>query len=194
MTGTTAARIASEARVVVVAEGSAAVSMRRLATAVGVTPMAIYRHYPNREALLAAVADAAFAELAEQWEGRVWADDQDLESHVAEVVGDHLDLALGTPRLYSFLFTERRDKARRFPEDFQAGRSPTLNLLAAMLTEGIRRGLLRECDVWEVALVLAATIHGLVQLYDGGRIALPEPEFRGLCEAAVWRILDGITA
>lgn len=188
----TADKIVTAARGIVAAEGPAAVSMRRVATAVDVTPMAIYRHYPNREALLAAVADASFAELSQRWGKRAWPEDTDLPTHLSAVIGDHLDFALGDPWLYAFLFTERREGARSFPGDFRAGRSPTLNLVAETLSEAIRRGALRDCDVWELALVLAALMHGLVQMYHGGRIDLPEPSFRALCESAVWRVLDGV--
>lgn len=194
MTSSTAAKIVAAVRDIVATEGAAAVSMRRVAAAVDVTPMAIYRHYPNREALLDATAETVFAELSVRWGKRTWAEDADLASHVADVVGDHLDFALGSPRLYAFLFTERREQARSFPDDFRAGRSPTLNLLTETLSEAIRRGVLRECDVWELALVLAATMHGLVQMYHGGRINLSEPNFRALCESAAWRILDGVRA
>ena len=38
-------------------EGAGAISMRRLAAAVGVTPMAIYNHFASKRDLLAAVAD-----------------------------------------------------------------------------------------------------------------------------------------
>ena len=39
-------------------------TMRRVATAVGITPMALYRHYPNRDGLLNALADVGFVELS----------------------------------------------------------------------------------------------------------------------------------
>ncbi|MFD1365150.1 TetR/AcrR family transcriptional regulator [Actinoplanes sichuanensis] len=42
-------------------DGQAAMSMRRIAAELGCDPMAIYRHFPNREALLDAVADLALA-------------------------------------------------------------------------------------------------------------------------------------
>ncbi|GAA1868296.1 TetR/AcrR family transcriptional regulator [Myceligenerans crystallogenes] len=42
-------------------EGPAAMSMRRIAADLGCDPMALYRHFANREALLDAVADAALA-------------------------------------------------------------------------------------------------------------------------------------
>jgi DNA-binding transcriptional regulator YbjK len=49
---TTASRIAAAARRLLDKEGTEAVTMRRVAAAVGVTPMAIYRHYPDRASLL----------------------------------------------------------------------------------------------------------------------------------------------
>lgn len=45
------------------AEGLEAVSMRRLATHLGVGPMSLYRHVANKDELLALMADTAFAEI-----------------------------------------------------------------------------------------------------------------------------------
>jgi DNA-binding transcriptional regulator YhcF (GntR family) len=45
------------------AEGLDAVSMRRLATQLGVGPMSLYRHLSNKDELLIQIADTAFAEL-----------------------------------------------------------------------------------------------------------------------------------
>jgi hypothetical protein len=53
----TAERVAEEALRILEKEGENAVSMRRVAQAVGITPMAIYHHFPNREALLDFVVD-----------------------------------------------------------------------------------------------------------------------------------------
>ena len=54
---TPARRIAVASRRLLDKEGVDAVTMRRVALAVGLTPMAIYRHYHDREALLNALAD-----------------------------------------------------------------------------------------------------------------------------------------
>lgn len=190
----TATRIAAVTRAIVIEEGSSAVSMRRVATAVGVTPMALYRHYADRDDLLGAVADAAFDELVESWRERPGSLADDVDALFSEAVDEHLDLALREPRLYEFLFTEERARARRFPEDFWSGGSPTLSLVAQGLEAGMSRGELRREDVWELAMIIAATLHGLVQLRHGGRIGLSEPDFRRLCRTAVGRIVDGIRA
>src|SRR6202007_132847 len=57
---TTSDRIAEEALKILEREGEDAVSMRRVAQAVGITPMAIYHHFSKREALLNFVVDREF--------------------------------------------------------------------------------------------------------------------------------------
>jgi AcrR family transcriptional regulator len=193
MPATTADRIAAAARELLVTEGSAAVTMRRVATAVGITPMAIYRHFPNRDALLDLLADSSFAELGDRWGKPVWsvapaAHQRQLDT----TLDDYLDFALLEPHLYAFLFTEPRAGARRFPDDFRSGGSPTLTVVADALAAGMRAGIFRDDDVWDLALTISATLHGLVQLRAGGRLGRSDDEFRSLCRNAVGRVLDGI--
>ncbi|MBF8185787.1 TetR/AcrR family transcriptional regulator [Nonomuraea sp. K274] len=188
----TAERIADAARDILVSEGADAVTMRRVADVVGVTAMAIYKHYPNRQALLDAVVDRAFKRIAEGWGTRI--QDGDWESRVFGLMDDFLDFALGTPHLYTFLMTDRRERARRFPDDFEGRGSPAFAPVVALVDEGMRLGLLRADDPLEVALVLTSSTQGLVHLYIGGRIGLPEDAFRELCRRTGRRTLDGIRA
>ncbi|MGW4799372.1 TetR/AcrR family transcriptional regulator [Nonomuraea sp. NPDC004297] len=188
----TAEKIAEVARDILVREGSEAVSMRRVADAVGVTAMAIYKHYPNRQALLQAVADATSRELAAGWGTR--APGGDWQSRVSGLLHDFLDFALGSPHLYTFLMTDRREQARHFPDDFRGGGSPTFERIVALVEEGMAAGILRADVPLEAALALTSSVQGLVQLYLGGRIGLDEPAFRDLCERNVRRILDGLHA
>ncbi len=171
MTSPTAARIAEAARRILVTEGSAAVTMRRVAGDVGVTPMAIYRHYANREELLRTIADTTFDELAAAWRAR--SPTGDPRARLAATVDGHLDLALGQPNLYFFLFTELRQ---------QPDRSPTFTALTGLVAAEYGERL---------ALMVAAELHGLIQLHHSGRIGMAEPDFRAFCHEAVGRILGG---
>jgi AcrR family transcriptional regulator len=188
----TAARLVCAAREIVVAEGSSAVTMRRVAAAVGVTPMATYRHFPNREALLNEVATACSADLGGLWSKR--SDLVDVEDRIAGLLEDFLDFALGRPHLYTFLMVERREHARRFPEDFVGGASPSFGRVTEAVEQGMREGVLRPGDALEVTLALTALGQGLITMYLGGRISLSEPDFRALCARSVEKVLDGIKA
>jgi AcrR family transcriptional regulator len=189
-TGGTSERIAAAAKSILLTEGAAAVSMRRVAEAVGITPMAIYSHYPNREALLRAVADASFLEVAGGWGQR--AKTGDLRARTFGLLEDLLDFALGQPHLYHFLLADRRESARRFPDDFRNGGSPTFTPILELVELGMREGLLRRDDPLEVALIFTSSAQGLIQLYLSGRIGLSEKDFRALCARTTGRILDGL--
>jgi len=73
-------RIVELALAIIDSEGLEALNMRRLASAAGVKPMSLYHHYPNKEAILLAVAesisaaalgDAAHASPADPWREHV---------------------------------------------------------------------------------------------------------------------------
>jgi len=103
-----------------------------------------------------------------------------------------LDFALEKPRLFELMFLQRREGARRFPEDFRQGRSPTARFAAEALEAGMKQGLFRKDDVWEIAFETGAMLQGLVMLYVGGRVATSAEEFRALCQRAFRRYLHGI--
>src|SRR5207249_537829 len=115
--------------------------MRRVAEAVGVTAMAIYKHYLNREALLRAVADDAFQKISREW-GKRFASDT-FEDRLVGLLGDFLDFSLGQPHLYTFLMTDRRERVRRYPMDFRAHDSPAFTPVLELVESGIRNGRLK---------------------------------------------------
>jgi AcrR family transcriptional regulator len=164
--------------------------MRPVAEQVGITPMAIYRHYADRASLLNAVADQGFTELAARvgtlhLKGR-------LEHRLMQVVDIFLDAALQFPNLYQLMFLVPREGARIYPRDFKAGRSPTFNPTVSILEEAMRIGELRPDDPVEIAFELSALSHGLIVLYLGGRVAQSEKEFRALHQRSFRRYLNGL--
>jgi AcrR family transcriptional regulator len=187
--GGTAERIAAVARRIIEAEGPEAVTMRRIARLLRLTPMALYHHYENRAALLQAVADAEFDELAALGD-RLTSKRAALP--LVQSVDAYLDYASRRPRLFDFVFNRPRPGARRFPRDFRARRSPTLNPVADRIAAAMRSGELRRDDLWEVALQLWAHAHGYVTLYRAGRFQLGERRFRALYHRAVRRLLEGL--
>jgi AcrR family transcriptional regulator len=189
---TTSERIARAARRLLEREGSAAVSMRRVADAVGITPMAIYRHFPNREALLHQVTTDSFNAIAQDWSGK--ATDADVGKQLLRMHEAYLDYALAQPHVFDHAFGVSRPDARRFPDDFRARRSPTATLVADALSDGMREGVLRKDDVWDVGMALWAQAHGLICLYRAGRFSYDETEFRAFYRASLRRMLDGLKA
>lgn len=186
----TSASILVAARKLLEREGVAAVAMRPVAEHVGITPMAIYRHYADRASLLNAVADAGFCELAAQMSAL--SPKGDVEQRLLQIVDLFLGIALRSPNLYELMFLVPRDGARVYPDDFKAGRSPTFAPIVNVLEEAMRNGELRSEDPIEIAFELSALLHGLVMLYLGGRVNLGKKEFRLLYQRSFRRYLDGL--
>lgn len=175
---TTRDRIVTTVRSLIVQRGPDEVSMRRVATAVGITPMAIYRYFDDRDAMLEQVADNAFVELDQRFSRSTAGGPAD--ERLRELLEIHVDFALDQPRLYDFMFTAQRQAARRYPQDFQGGQG-RFNALADTVADGIAQGVLDDGEVWEISLLLAAFMHGLIRLYLGGRVDVPREQFRALC-------------
>jgi AcrR family transcriptional regulator len=189
---TTADRIAQTALRILEAEGPKAVSMRRIAKNVGITPMAIYHHFPDRDSLLAYVTDREFDKLLVYIKAHPLRGGP--EARLIAVMEGYVDYAFARPRVFDYVFSHPRRGARRFPKDFRARRSPTLNPVADAIAAAMQQGFLKKDDVWEIAFSLWAHVHGYVLLYRAGRVGLSEKQFRVLLHRSIRRFLHGLKA
>ena len=171
-------------------EGPQAVTVRRVAKEVGITPMAIYHHFPSRQALLDAVVDSEFAQLADFFDRSNRS--ASFEATIIHSMDGYIDYALAHPRIFDYVFSMPRPGARRFPKDFRARRSPTLNPTADLVSSWMKSGKLRRDDVWEIALELWAHAQGYLALWRAGRFSLTEDEFRKLVHRSFRRLLHGL--
>jgi len=186
----TAASLLVAARELLHRDGLAAVAMRPVAERVGITPMAIYRHYADRANLLNAIADQGFHELASKVQALRLRGG--VEQQLMQVATVFLDAALESPHLYELMFLAPREGARVYPADFKAGHSPTFNPTVNILEKAMRAGELRGDDPVEIAFELSALSHGLIVLYLGGRVAQSEKEFRALYQRSLRRYFHGL--
>jgi AcrR family transcriptional regulator len=186
----TAASILAAAREILDRKGLAAIAMRPVAERVGITPMAIYRHYADRNSLLNAIADEGFGELATRVQTVKL--HGDVEARLMQVADIFLDTALQFPNLYELMFLVPREGARVYPKDFKAGRSPTFNPTVEILEKAMRAGELRPDDPIEITFELSAISHGLIVLYLGGRVAQSEKQFRMLYRRSFRRYFNGL--
>jgi AcrR family transcriptional regulator len=154
--------------------GLPGLSMRRIADAVGVTPMAIYKHYADKDALMDALMLDGFA----AWESRVGAIKATAPLNWLEAMTTaFLDFALQSPRRYEAAFLLPARKARRYPDDFDAGRSPVISRALAQIAEAQRRGEIIAAPPLDVVLALTGMAQGLVSMHHAGRF-VSEAQFR----------------
>jgi AcrR family transcriptional regulator len=181
MTDSTQIRIFRAARALFDEEGLEGVSMRRIAERVGVTPMAIYRHYRDKDAVVNALMLDGFA----AWEARVEAIDAAGSLAWLTAMGlAYLDFAIAEPRRFEAAFLLNANAARQFPRDIEAGRSPALRNAIARIIEAQADGILAAMPPVEIALHFAALTQGLVSMYRAGRFT-EETQFRAAYRRAV---------
>jgi AcrR family transcriptional regulator len=169
-------------------ESADAVTMRGVATSVGMTAMAIYKHFQNREALLRAVTAAEYPRIASYFERA------NAKKNVPGLRGmlGYLDYALDHPQLFRYMFSGHRVDAFSFPQDIKGNKSPTFNVLQTVVSQLMDQRVIGMDDVGETALSIWAHAHGLIMLYLSGRITLPRGAFRGLYMRSLDRLFHGL--
>ncbi|NWG26310.1 MAG: TetR/AcrR family transcriptional regulator [Pseudorhodoplanes sp.] len=163
--------------------GEAGLSMRDVASRVGVTPMAVYRHYKDRQALL----DAIVAEATQEWRARVAkirpCEPRDWLLKIGEA---YLAYFIEKPRLFEAAFLTASKSALRYPDDFEAGRSPAVTLQLKLLADAAQRsGSKSPLSPIEMLIIIGGLAQGLISLYRAGRIAGDERSFRSLFRRAL---------
>jgi len=181
----TRARILRAARKLFDEKGLEQLSLRSVAKRVGITPMAIYRHFESKQALV----DALVLDGLAQWSARVDALPPAKGLAKLKQIGEaFLDFALKEPHRFEAAFLIHSKKARRYPDDFVAGRSPAGKVQIEAIEQAMADGILRADSAIEIIMTNAALGQGLVTLYRAGRIAGGEKEFRKLYRRATGRV------
>lgn len=143
--------------------GPAKLTLRGVAARAEVSPAAPYRHFADRDALLAGVAEQGFHELAEAMTPK---DPSLAELH--QVGAAYLEFALREPHLYRLMLG---------PVDRAAhpGLAAAEGRLAEIFGEALRNaqiaGVVQPQDPEDVMLTLRCVMHGLTSLVVDGRIA-----------------------
>ena len=143
--------------------GPDALSMREVARRAGCTHQAPYHYFANREAILAALVEAGFDELANRLcEAHDLVETEDLRT-VAEASGNaYVEFALTNPGVFRIMFRRDMCDPAKFP-GIQVASRRTYDELGRLAR--IRFG---EHAIREHETALWASVHGLaVLLLDG---------------------------
>lgn len=155
--------------------GPDAVVLREVTRMVGVVPNAAYRHFADRDALLAAVRDQAVSELA-----RRMADGMDqvragphtptgARLRLRAVGRAYLEFARTEPGLFDTAFT-----VHEHPAADASDHPLPLELLQAALDDLVTAGVLDPDRRPNIEYSVWATVHGLAVLLRGPLRSLPE--------------------
>jgi AcrR family transcriptional regulator len=179
--------------------GPDGVALREVARRVGVSHNAAYRHFADREQLLAEIAGHGMDLLTEAMEARLATVPGDLDpvaraqARLREVGRAYVGFALAEPGLFRTAFTARAHEAAAAPEEPAASEDPPgdgggpYGLLNTVLDELVDVGYLSAGRRPDADVVCWAGVHGFAVLHlDGPLAGAPEHER----EAAMVRFFD----
>src|ERR1700681_116816 len=145
--------------------GATALSLRAVARRAGVSPAAPYRHYADREALVSAVAEVGYRELAERLAAAHPA--PSTPEQLASVGVAYVEFALARPALFRMMFGEPCDR----DNDERVAATAAVSLY---LREIVAR-CFPQADAEALAPAIWALVHGLAFLHLDGEVKAPTP-------------------
>ena len=181
-------RILSAAKAVLESAGFEGLTIRRVAQRADLSPMALYRHFKNKDELLNALMQDGFA----AWEAIV-RDIRTLDpvEWLQALMEAYLDFALTQPHRFDAAFFLPAPAARQFPDDFAAGRSPAIALVMARIDQAKANGRFRAEPTLGIAVALAAYGQGFVSMQRAGRFT-SDQQFKALYRAAQRQFLGSL--
>jgi AcrR family transcriptional regulator len=170
------------------AGGPGAVVLREAARMVGVVPNAAYRHFADRDELLAAVCAEALGELAARMAAdaaRVrgaYGDAGAARRRMRAIFRAYLEFAHAEPGLFATAFSMPHQHAYR---EVQAGKAPLpLDQLRVVLDELVDAGVLDPARRAGIEYPIWSTVHGLAVLSEQGPLReVPDAARRRLEES-----------
>jgi AcrR family transcriptional regulator len=182
-------RIFTAAKTVLEQEGIPGLSMRRIAQESGMSPMSLYRHFADKDALL----NALMADGLAAWEERVRAiRTQAPLPWLERLTEEFLSFALEEPHRFDAAFFLPAPKARQYPHDFEAGRSPVIAMTVNKIDQAQAEGLLGDKPALDIAMTLSALAQGLISMHRARRFSSIE-EFTALYRSVLRKSLESFS-
>ena len=149
-----------------------ALTLRRLAREAGVSHAAPYHHFPDLDALLAAVAARGFGLLREEMSEWATGADPDPFSRLQAAGTAYVTFAVTRPGLFRLMFSGRWRDAAGFPE-LEAAEGLAFGALQEMIMGAWGGDESRSHLLPSAARAAWALVHGIAMLLVDGRIATP---------------------
>lgn len=175
-------------------EGEEALSLRGLATRLGVSRTAPYNHYKNKEGLLCAVAEEGFRRFAAAMD-RVEANRgfKDGQSMMRAYVAAYIAFARDNPEYYDLMYGRSSWQSEEHTQSLSNAARGTLRDFIERLKRRQDKLQIREdVDVVQFAQLYWGTLHGISRLLLDG-VYTRSASVRKLCDGAadmLWNQLD----
>ncbi len=157
----------AEAERTVRERGVQELSLRELARQVGVSHGAPRRHFPDRQALLDALAEAGFARLGAELRIAIDGAGEEFEARLHATAAAYVRFATRDAALLELMFASKHGKQSGALHE-AADRA--FSVMLELIEQGQAEGILDHGEPERVGLVLFATIQGIAALVSSGMV------------------------
>src|SRR5262245_56512178 len=154
------------AKTLIADRGLEGFTLREVARRVGVTHVAAYRHYADRRALLAAVAEHGFHQLRRRLDAARKKAPESLEPRMRAILAAYLQFCWDEPALTHVMFGPRLSRAGEFPR-LEAAVESSLGIIAETIAAHAPPQALQRRSARQMGITLWTFVHGFSTLsYD----------------------------
>src|SRR2546428_10629604 len=143
--------------------GAAALDLRKVARKAGVSHAAPYRHFADKQALVAAINEEGFRRLAERIQSALQEASDDTLEQLQAIAGVYVQFAREQPWLMREMFSGLTVEREAF-SDLQAASKAVFICYVEVVKRGQERGSLIDVDPGALAGVLWSLLHGVAML------------------------------
>jgi AcrR family transcriptional regulator len=171
--------------------GADALTLRGAAKLAGVSQAAPYRHFRNKEALLAAVAEEGFRAMVELMGRRSAPHRKDPAARLRALGRAYVEFAARHPAHFRLMFG-RMPVERTAHPGLQAAATAAYGLLIDAIRDCQTAGLARAGEPEELALCAWSAVHGLSALMVDGQLGERTGPLEPLAQAVTDTIVRGL--
>ena len=182
--------LVEEAAAMISEGGAGSVTMRAIGGRLGVSRAAPYRHFPDKTALLIAVAVQGFERLRGRLESIAAADSPSRLDRLLRMGEEYVRFALEHPAHYRLMWGKEAIARKDEPELREAA-GALLEHLVGVIESHQRSGEIAPGDARGRAYVAWSAVHGLASLLIEGQID-PKVDVEGLIRQTTETLLAGL--
>lgn len=184
-----------EAARTIAQQGAEGLTLREVGTRLGVSRTALYRHFSDKSALLAAVAGEGFQRFRDDLHS-AWLEGEGTRVGFDRMGAAYVRFAVSHPAHYRVMFGDYRHLCGKDPE-LQTSAASAFQVLVDAIVSLQKAGLVRADEPRALAGYIWAVVHGIAMLaIDGqlGQAAGASDELMTLVHFAIARLHTGIDA
>ncbi|MCZ6757668.1 MAG: TetR/AcrR family transcriptional regulator [Bacteroidetes bacterium] len=157
-------RIIDTARRLLISDGYAHLSMRKIAREIGYSATTIYLHFKNKDQLVHTLIEEGVSRLHRRLLSRSNQNGEGVRKRLRNLCSEYVVFGLDNPEYYEIMYMLHPENLARYPADKYRRARKNLELLASVYQEGVDGNVFQRLDSMLAASIIWSHMHGVVSL------------------------------